>query len=279
MQDNVREAEGGAEGALAEEMIFMIAISNYISGMIANGQREDGRKTDEFRHIKVEKNPIPNAEGSARVWIGETDVLVGVKLSVGQPFSDNPDEGVLISNAELSPMAHPEFEPGPPSEESIELARVVDRGIRESHAIDVKKLCIKEGEKVWMVNVDTQVMNHDGNLIDAASLAAAVALECTMMPHYDAEADKIDITRKTGKLPLVDRPIAVTLYRIGGKLVVDPTFEEQQASTSRLTVSTTHDGQIAALQKGGIEPLSLHEIKECFRISVECGRHLRKMVQ
>jgi exosome complex component RRP42 len=256
----------------------MIVRNQFIAGLANKGKREDGRKLDEFRKISVEKNAIPNAEGSARVKIGNTDVIVGVKLSVGKPFSDNPDEGVLISNAELSPMAHPSFESGPPSEQSIELARVVDRGIRESHAVDVKKLCIKVGEAVWMVNIDTQVMNHDGNLIDASSLAAAVALECAQMPAYDEATAKVDTDKKSGKLPLVDRPIAVTLYKIGTKLVADPTYIEEQAATARLTVSTTHDGQIAALQKGGIEPLSLDEIKECFRISVERGKEIRKHI-
>jgi exosome complex component RRP42 len=256
----------------------MIIRNQFIAGLANKGQREDGRQLEQFREIRIEKNPIPNAEGSCRVHIGRTDVLVGVKLSVGEPFSDNPDEGVLISNAELSPMAHPSFEPGPPSEKSIELARVVDRGIRESHAIDVKKLCIKEGEKVWMVNIDTQVMNSDGNLIDAASLAALVALECCQMPHYDESTEKLDTEKRKGRLPLVDKPLAVTLYKIGSRMVADPTDIEEKASTARLTVSTTGDGQIAALQKAGVEPLSFDEIRECFRISVERGKEIRKLL-
>ncbi len=256
----------------------MIIRNQYIANLASKGQREEGRNMDEFREIRIEKNPIPNAEGSARVRIGKTDVIVGVKLSVGEPFPDSPDEGVLISNAELSPMAHPDFEPGPPSEAAIELARVVDRGIRESHAIDMKKLCIKAGEKVWMVNIDTQVMNHDGNLIDASSLAAAVALKNARMPHYDEKTEKIDIENKTGPLPLTDNPTAVTLYKIGGRLAADPTYIEEQAATARLTVSTTDDGQIAALQKGGTEPLGLDEIRECFRLSVEKGKEMRKLI-
>ncbi len=256
----------------------MLIRNQYIAGIISKGQREDGRRLDQFREIRIEKNPIENAEGSARVWMGKTDVIVGVKLNVGEPFPDSPGEGVLISNAELSPMAHPDFEPGPPGETSIELARVVDRGIRESHAIDMKKLCIKEKEKVWMVNIDTQVMNHDGNLIDASSLAATVALSNARFPAYDAETDKIDVEKKTGPLPLMDKPIAVTIYKIGGRFVVDPTDAEEQASTARLTVSTTADSQIAAMQKGGKEPLSLDEIKECFRLSLENGSMIRKLI-
>lgn len=256
----------------------MLIRNQYTTGIISKGRREDGRALDQFREIKIVENPIENAEGSARIWIGKTDVIVGVKLGVGVPYPDTPNEGVLVSNAELSPMAHPDFEPGPPREASIELARVVDRGIRESRSIDMKKLCIKENEKVWMVNIDTQVMNHDGNLIDASSLAAIVALSNTKLPAYDPETNKINVEKKTGPLPILDKPITVTIYKIGGKFVVDPTDVEEQASTSRLTVSTTADGQIAAIQKGGTEPLSLDEIKECFRLSMENGNKIRKLI-
>ena len=65
--------------------------------------------------------------------------LCGVKVGTGEPFEDTPNDGVLTVNAELVPVASPNFEPGPPNEDSIELARVVDRGISESHAIDNDK--------------------------------------------------------------------------------------------------------------------------------------------
>ncbi len=62
---------------------------------------------------------------------------------IGTPFADTPDKGVLSTNAELIPMGSPNFEAGPPDEHSIELARVVDRGIRESEMIDLEKMCIE----------------------------------------------------------------------------------------------------------------------------------------
>ena len=78
-------------------------------------------------------------------------------------------------NAELTPLSNPRFKFGPPTIESIEVSRVIDRGIREGHAIDTKALCVEHGEKVWIVNVDVNVINHDGNLIDIGGLAALAA--------------------------------------------------------------------------------------------------------
>src|SRR5437867_7330908 len=132
----------------------------YVRKLVEENLRIDERKYDEIRKIKVEKGLIKTAEGSARVVWGDTIVLVGVKMSVGEPFPDTPDEGVLIVNSELVPVASPTFEPGPPSEQSIELARVIDRGIRESKAIDLEKLMVEKG-KVWNVNIDVHVLDHD----------------------------------------------------------------------------------------------------------------------
>ena len=55
----------------------------------------------------------------------------------------------MMTSTELAPLADQSFDPGPPREQSIELSRVVDRGIRESRMIDFEALCIEEGEKVW----------------------------------------------------------------------------------------------------------------------------------
>ena len=140
--------------------------SKQIEMLLEKGKRLDDRGLLDTREIKIEQGVIEKAEGSARVYLGKTQVLVGVKVGLGEPFPDTPNEGVLTVNAELVPVASPNFEPGPPDENSIELARVVDRGIRESKCIDNEKLCIEPGKKVFVVFVDIYVLNHDGNLIE-----------------------------------------------------------------------------------------------------------------
>lgn len=250
--------------------------NEYLLNLMLKNKRADGRKLDEYRKIVVEKNPLDFAEGSALVKLGETQVMIGVKMDVGEPFPDTPNEGVLIVNAELSPMASPNFYLGPPGEEAIELARIVDRGIRESKAIDMEKLCIKEGEKVWMVFIDIQILNHDGNLIDACGLAAMVALHHAKMPEYEDE--KINYEKRHKKLPVIDKPIPVTVAKIGDKFVVDPTLEEENIMSSRLTFSTKSNGNVCAIQKGGSESLSQEEILEAIDISIKKGKELRNLL-
>jgi len=259
-------------------VIKMIMQDQYVLDMAAEGKRVDGRKHDEFRKIEIEKNPLEKPEGSARVRIGKTDVIVGVKMEVGEPFPDKPDEGTLMVGAEFSPMASPDFEAGPPREDAVELARVVDRGIRESGAIDVKKLCIKKKEKVWIVMIDIQIMNHDGNLFDASTLGAITALLNTKIPEYDEKKDEINYEKKTKVLPVTCKPVSVTFAKIGNQIFVDPGLDEENVEGGRITVTTKDNGNICAIQKGSPVPFTLDEIEKIFDMAIEKGKELRKLV-
>ncbi|UCC91955.1 MAG: exosome complex protein Rrp42 [Candidatus Aenigmatarchaeota archaeon] len=249
----------------------------YILSHIEKGMRLDGRKLDETRRMEIEANPIENAEGSAKVKMGNTEVVVGVKVDVGEPFPDTPNEGVLIVNAEFSPLASPEFELGPPREKAVELARIVDRGIRESKCLDREKLCIKEGEKVWMVFIDIQPLTHDGNLIDAAGIAAIAALLNAKMPKYEKE--KVFHEKKDKPLPVNDAPVPVTFGFMGGKLMVDPGLEEESAIESRLTITTKTNGNICAVQKGGTGRLSPETVHEAVEFSIKRGKEIRELIK
>ncbi len=251
--------------------------SQYLLDLLARNQRADGRAFDQFRPISITYNVAPKAEGSVRLKMGKTEVIVGVKLGLGTPFADRPDEGVLIVNAELSPLASPHFELGPPREDAIEIARVVDRGIRESHAVDLAKLCITPKEKVWNINIDLYILNHDGNLIDACGLAALAALATSTLPKLtkDNTIDFEDYENRAGPLPLMALPLPVTLSKIGGKLLIDPTLEEEEAAKARLTVASTADGRLCAMQKGGTEPFSEAEVDQAFALAVQKAAELR----
>src|SRR3989338_1979311 len=248
----------------------MISRNQYLVDIALSGRRLDDRKADEFRQIVIEKNPIEKAEGSALVRLGTTQVIAGIKMDIKEPFADTPNEGVLMVGSELSPLASPEYERGPPTENSIEFARLVDRAVRESHAIDLEKLCIKEGEKVWIVNIDLHVLDNGGNLIDAGTLAAAAALINAKLPKV--EDDKVVIGEKTNKkVPMVCKPVTVTHIKIGNNLFADPTEGEESVATSRVTVGTKDDGNICSLQKGGTEGLTMKELEHIFEKSVELG--------
>jgi len=249
-----------------------------IAQLVSLGKRLDGRGLTDYREVQLEVGVVGRAEGSARVRLGKTEVLVGTKIELGEPFPDVPDQGVLTVNAELVPLASPTFEPGPPRENAIELARVVDRGIRESKVIAVEELCVKPGKKVFIVFVDVYVLNHDGNLIDASALAALAALLNTKMFKYEVKEGEIKVKPGYNPLPVKNYPIAVTFAKINDKLIVDPWLEEEQVMDARITITTDKDGKICAMQKGGYGHFTTQQVLEAAKIAKEKAEELRKLV-
>lgn len=249
-----------------------------LSKYLAKGIRYDGRKFLEYRKVTVEPGIAANADGSARVKIGETEVIAGVKMEIGTPYPDTPDKGSMMVNVELLPLSSPDFESGPPSEYAIELARVVDRGIRESEALDVRKLCIVEKEKAWIVVIDICTINDDGNLFDAISLATISAIKNTKFPAVDEDYN-LDYKNRTDKgVELKKTPIEVTVFKIGKDLIVDPSPDEEAMMDARLTVAVTEDNGLCALQKGGNDGLSVDEIMTMVNIAIEKSQELRKLL-
>ncbi len=244
---------------------------------LSKNVRYDGRKALEYRPITVEYGVSGSAEGSARVRIGGTEVMAGVKMEVTTPYPDTPDQGNLMVNAELMALSNPAFESGPPGEQATEIARVVDRAVRESKCIDVHKLVIQPGEKVWGVNIDICTINDEGDLQDAACLAALAALKSTKLPKLN-ESLEIDYDAEPTKetLPLKREPVEVTVIKVGDNFFVDALSDEEKAIEARLTTAITEKGTVCAMQKGGATPLSPEDIDKMIEIAQKLAPTLRK---
>jgi exosome complex component RRP42 len=252
----------------------------FIHDLLNKGERLDGRAFDEYRPIEIEANVVPaKAEGSALVRVGNTSVVAGVKVMTGEPYPDSPDEGVTMVTAEMSPIASPLFELGPPKEDAIELARVVDRGVRESETVDVKKLCIKQGKKVYMVFADVYPMEYDGNLIDASSIAVNAALLSTKYPEMKYEDGELVETGKTLSLPIKNTAIEHTVSKLGRHLIIDPTLKEEFVQDCRLTMAVDKEDRFTAMQKGGgIGPMSIDQIDEAMGIALSRAKDIREAI-
>ncbi len=243
---------------------------------LKEGKRNNGRKVDEYRKITIEKDLYKNAEGCAKVKLGDTEVIAGVKFSLGTPYPDSPKQGTISVGAELIPLASPFFETGPPSMESIELARVVDRGIRESKAVDFEKLCITEGEQVLIGFIDMYAINFDGNLFDASAIAAISALNEAKLPKI--ENDKIVEKEYSGKLKLKRKPLLSTFAKIGNVLVVDPDLMEETAMQARFSVATTEDNFVSAFQKGLSGAIKKEDVDNAIDTAFKTSKEIRKNI-
>ena len=253
-------------------------IDKEIERMLRKGIRIDGRKPLEYRDIEFKQGIILTSEGSAWVKAGKMEILAGVKLNIMEPFPDTPDEGSLMVDSELIPLSNPRFSGGPPDIETIEIARVIDRGIREGEAIDKKALVIKEGEKVWNVSIDVIPLNYDGNPIDVGGIAALLALMNTRFPKVDDDGNINYKELSNKKLPIKHYPLPITVFKVGNSFFVDPIEEEEKVIDARLTITLLENGDLCALQKGGKGSLTKKDIEKMVDIALEKNKELRKKV-
>ena len=221
--------------------------------MVEQGVRIDGRGLGSYRELGINVNVVKTADGSSIVSLGNTKVIAGVKVEVGKPFEDTPDEGALIVNLEIAPTASPDVEPGPPDENSIEIARIVDRAIRHSGFLDFKSLSIVTGKHAWFLWVDIYVLNHDGNLVDAATIAAVAALMSTTLPKVELDPAgnilRIDRSNRTQLSLNIDKmPLTITHVKMGNIIIIDPTREEENLSDGMYVIGVA-GGNVVAIQK------------------------------
>ena len=229
---------------------------------ISKGKRLDGRNLDEIRPFEAEVNVIRKANGSSKVNLGNSEVVAGVKVETGRPFEGLENKGALILSAEILPTASPYIEPGPPDEETIELARVVDRGIRESEMIDLDKLVLVPGEIVYTIFVDCSIINADGNLFDATSYAVVSALISSKIPIFKVQDGKVIDSGDVQEPPLTTIPISITAARVGDTVILDPTAEEEACMDARITITTNSNSDFTAVQKGSTGAFTLEQLKK-----------------
>ena len=251
-----------------------------INELLEKGQRSDGRGFEEPRSLIIETGVIPKADGSARIRLGDTEVVTGVKIQPDKPFPDMGDKGIFICTAEILPLAHPTAEPGPPGEDVIELARVVDRGIRESGMVDLSQLVLEKDKSVIGLFADNSVTDHDGNLFDACSYSSTAAILTCKIPKWEMKDDVPTLIEgEKSDAPITTIPVAVTMARIGEHILVDPDADEWACMDARITITTNSDGNICALQKGGDDGFTPEQIIKCSELAISVGAKIREKIK
>nr|CAD7397329.1 unnamed protein product [Timema cristinae] len=203
----------------------------FVLQALSEGKRIDGREIDEFREMEIF---FGTDWGCCQVSLGDTKyvrtdlelspmetpsmdvtdisqitrlfsslrVLAQVSCDVMAPKATRPNEGLLHINVELSPMGAPHFESGRLSELGVQLNRLLEKAIKDSHCVDLESLCIVAEEKVFNLRVDIHILNHEGNLVEAASIAALTALGHFRRPDVTMTGEKTIIHDPSERDPI-----------------------------------------------------------------------------
>jgi len=90
-------------------------------------------------------------------------------------------------------MAAASFEPARVGPYELLLSRTLDNTLRRARAIDLESLCVLAKKLVWSVRVDVHFLDHDGGLVDAASVAVVAALSSFRRPDVEVRGEQVQI--------------------------------------------------------------------------------------
>ncbi|XP_026118201.1 exosome complex component RRP45-like [Carassius auratus] len=241
----------------------------FLLKAIEQKKRLDGRETYDYRNIKIS---FGSDYGCCSVELGKTRVFCQVSCELVPPKDSRPTEGIMFFNLELSPMASPAFEPNRQSELLVTLNRQLERCLRNSKCIDTESLCVVSGEKVWQIRVDVHVLNHDGNLMDAASIAAISALSHFRRPDVAIQGRDVTVfspeERDPIPLSIYHMPICVSFafFLQGSYLLVDPCEREERVKDG-LVIAMNKHREICSIQSSGGIMLLKDQVLRCSKIA------------
>ena len=222
----------------------------FIKEGIKTNVRTDGRKNNQFREITCEKEVIDQANGSVRLKLGRTEVVVGIKCELGEPSPLQPNSGryhVLVKQV------------GRMNENDIEIEKMLQVSLDNAGKEYMKEFSVVDGKLCWNIYVDAVVVEDDGNLMDCISLAVRAALLNTLIPivsvisgdsdDIQIEIDKDNVQFKHFKKEAL--PLCVSLVQFDQQFIADPSKMEELCEGCQLTVAITPDGKVCGIQKGG----------------------------
>jgi exosome complex component RRP42 len=74
---------------------------------------------------------------------------------------------------------------------------------------------------------------------------------------------------------VLHQPISITAVKIDGKILVDPTHDEERVADARLTVATLENGSLCAMQKGLDGSFTVDEVFKVVETSRRIGEEVR----
>lgn len=232
-----------------KETVLSNCERNFVNKAISFDTRLDGRKFLEARPVKIY---FGSSWGSCFVTLGRTKVFAQVSCDIQAPLGSRPNEGTLHIYVNLSSFIAVQSETSKQSEVTALINRQIEKCIKDSKCVDLESLCIVADKKVWDIRVDINIINHDGNLIDCASIAAITALSHFHRPDVTCDGEEVTIHSFSERDPL---PLTIYHYPVcvsfivfeNGHTVIDPTYLEERVGVAQLTMGINSYREVCCL--------------------------------
>ncbi|OGW40532.1 MAG: ribonuclease PH [Nitrospirae bacterium GWD2_57_9] len=198
--------------------------------------RNDGRKADELRRIRITRNYIKTAEGSVLIEMGDTRVICTATVDNSvPPFLRGKGTGWVTAEYAMLPRSSGQRisrERSKVGGRTHEIQRLIGRSLRS--VVDREAL----GERTVLIDCD--VIQADGGTRTASITGAYIAL-----------IDALRGIRKAGVLkavPVTDYLAAISVGIVDGKPLLDLCYVEDSTAEVDMNLVMTGSGKIVEVQ-------------------------------
>ena len=205
--------------------------------------RNNGRKNDEMRQVKVTRNYIIHPEGSVLIEFGNTKVICNATVEERiPPFLRGTGSGWITAEYSMLPRAtnnrvQREASKGKIMGRTMEIQRLIGRALRS--AVDLEKL----GER--QILVDCDVIQADGGTRTASITGAYLAVELAI--------EKLIDEGKLTEIPIKSKVAAISVGKVNGQVLLDLEYEEDSKAEVDMNIVMNDKGEFIELKGTGEE--------------------------
>ena len=200
--------------------------------------RSDGRKAEQMREVKITRNYMKQAEGSALIEVGDTRVICTASVENKVPnFLKDSGQGWITAEYSMLPRStnvrsSRESSRGKVGGRTHEIQRLIGRALRS--VVDLKVL---KDMSVW---IDCDVIQADGGTRTASITGSFVAL-------YDA-MNFLKNQNKIEKIPINNFLAAISVGVLKNEAILDLNYVEDSSAEVDMNIVATDSDKFVEIQ-------------------------------
>ncbi len=200
--------------------------------------RQNGRRSDELRKLRITKDYIKYAEGSCLIELGETKVITTATIENTVPsFLRGKSTGWITAEYGMIPRScktrvQREASKGKLAGRTMEIQRLIGRSMRS--VADMSKI----GERtIW---IDCDVIQADGGTRCASITGSFISVILAL--------EKMRGEGVIQAIPVSDYVAAVSVGMLDGKPILDLNYDEDSTADVDMNIIMTGNGRFVEIQ-------------------------------
>ena len=205
--------------------------------------RDNNRKNNEMREVKVTKNYIMHPEGSVLIEFGNTKVICNATIEEKvPPFLKGKGTGWVTAEYSMLPRStntrnQREASKGKVTGRTMEIQRLIGRALRSS--VNLQKL----GER--SIIIDCDVIQADGGTRTASITGGYIALEIAVKKLIDSG--------KVTSSPIISKVAAISIGKVRGEILLDLDYIEDSKADVDMNIIMNDKDEFIEIQGTGEE--------------------------